>query len=39
MRDQAEEHYKAALAVEGVPDSVRKAAEKGLKEAFEQKIT
>ena len=36
-REQAEEHYKAALAVEGVPDSVRKAAEKGLKEAFDKK--
>jgi tetratricopeptide (TPR) repeat protein len=36
-RDQAEEHYKAALAVEGAPDSVRKAAEKGLKEAFDKK--
>jgi len=36
-RDQAQEHYKAALAVEGAPDSVRKAAEKGLKEAFDKK--
>jgi tetratricopeptide (TPR) repeat protein len=36
-REQAEEHYKAALAVEGAPDSVRKAAEKGLKEAFDKK--
>jgi tetratricopeptide (TPR) repeat protein len=36
-RDQAVEHYKAALAVEGAPDSVRKAAEKGLKEAFDKK--
>jgi tetratricopeptide (TPR) repeat protein len=36
-RDQAEEHYKAALTVEGAPDSVRKAAEKGLKEAFDKK--
>lgn len=36
-RQQAQEHYKAALAVEGVPDSVRKAAEKGLKEAFDKK--
>jgi hypothetical protein len=33
-REQAQEHYKAALAVEGAPDSVRQAAEKGLKEAF-----
>lgn len=36
-REQAEVHYKAALAVEGAPDSVRKAAEKGLKEAFDKK--
>jgi tetratricopeptide (TPR) repeat protein len=36
-RDQAQENYKAALAVEGAPDSVRKAAEKGLKEAFDKK--
>jgi hypothetical protein len=37
MRDQAQEFYKAALAVEGAPDSVRQAAEKGLKEAFTKK--
>jgi tetratricopeptide (TPR) repeat protein len=36
-REQAQEHYKAALAVEGAPDSVRQAAEKGLKEAFSKK--
>jgi tetratricopeptide (TPR) repeat protein len=36
-RDEAQEHYKAALAVDGVPDSVRQAAEKGLKEAFDKK--
>jgi hypothetical protein len=36
-REQAQGHYKAALAVEGVPDSVRQAAEKGLKEAFTNK--
>jgi len=36
-RDQAQQHYKAALAVEGAPDSVRQAAEKGLKEAFNKK--
>jgi tetratricopeptide (TPR) repeat protein len=36
-RQEAQEHYKAALAVEGAPDSVRKAAEKGLKEAFDKK--
>jgi tetratricopeptide (TPR) repeat protein len=33
-RQEAEKQYKAALAVEGAPDSVRKAAEKGLNEAF-----
>ncbi len=36
-REQAVGHYKAALAVEGAPDSVREAAEKGLKEAFNKK--
>jgi tetratricopeptide (TPR) repeat protein len=36
-RDQAQEHYKAALAVEGAPDSVREAAQKGLKAAFDKK--
>jgi tetratricopeptide (TPR) repeat protein len=36
-REQAQEHYKAALAVEGAPDSVRQAAEKGLNEAFTKK--
>jgi tetratricopeptide (TPR) repeat protein len=36
-REQAQEHYKAALAVEGAPDSVREAAQKGLKEAFDKK--
>lgn len=36
-RDQAQQHYKAALAVEGAPDSVRQAAQKGLKEAFTKK--
>jgi tetratricopeptide (TPR) repeat protein len=36
-REQAVEHYKAAIAVEGAPDSVRKAADKGLKEAFDKK--
>jgi tetratricopeptide (TPR) repeat protein len=34
LHDEAVEHYKAALAVEGAPESVRKAAEQGLKEAF-----
>jgi tetratricopeptide (TPR) repeat protein len=36
-REQAQQHYKAALAVQGVPDSVRQSAEKGLKEAFTKK--
>ena len=36
-RVQAEENYKAALAVQGAPDSVRQAAEKGLQQAFTKK--
>ena len=36
-RDEAEKQYKAALAVDGAPDSVKQAAEKGLKEAFRKK--
>jgi hypothetical protein len=36
-RDEALGFYKAALAVEGAPESVREAAEKGLKEAFDKK--
>ncbi|HVO99709.1 MAG TPA: hypothetical protein VMT15_16670 [Bryobacteraceae bacterium] len=36
-REDAEKYYKAALAVEGAPESVRAAAEKGLKEAFNKK--
>ncbi|HUA84579.1 MAG TPA: hypothetical protein VMB85_12015 [Bryobacteraceae bacterium] len=36
-REHAKENYQAALAVEGAPDTVRKAAEKGLKEAFTKK--
>ncbi len=36
-REQAQEFYKQALAVEGAPDTVRQAAEKGLKEAFTKK--
>jgi len=36
-RDQAVGHYKAALNVPGVPDSVREAAEQGLKSAFTKK--
>ena len=35
-RDQAVESYKGALAVEGVPDSVRQAAQKGLDDAFKK---
>jgi tetratricopeptide (TPR) repeat protein len=33
-REQAQENYKAALAVPGAPESVRQAAQKGLTEAF-----
>jgi tetratricopeptide (TPR) repeat protein len=36
-REEAQEHYKAALAVDGAPDSVRQSAEKGIKEAFTNK--
>jgi tetratricopeptide (TPR) repeat protein len=36
-REQAQEDYKAALAVQGAPDSVREAAEQGLKAAFVRK--
>lgn len=36
-RAEASEHYKAALAVDGGPESVRQAAEKGLNEAFIKK--
>jgi tetratricopeptide (TPR) repeat protein len=36
-REEAQKQYKAALAVEGAPDSVRQSAEKGLKEAFSRK--
>lgn len=36
-RKQAEGFYQAALAVPGVPDTVRKAAEQGLKSAFTNK--
>lgn len=35
--EEAVEHYKAALAVEGVPDSVRQAAEQGLKSPLVKK--
>jgi tetratricopeptide (TPR) repeat protein len=34
--DEAVEHYKAALAIAGAPDSVRNAAEQGLKQAFKK---
>jgi tetratricopeptide (TPR) repeat protein len=37
LHDEAVEHYQAALAVEGAPETVRKAAEQGLKEAFVKK--
>lgn len=33
-RAEAIEHYRAALAVEGVPETVRQASEKGLRDAF-----
>ena len=36
-RDQAVEHYKAALAVPGAPDTVRQESQKGLKQAFVKK--
>lgn len=36
-REHAEEFYKTVLTVEGVPDAVREAAQKGLKEAFTKK--
>lgn len=36
-REEAVGHYKAALAVPGLPDSVREAAEQGLKSAYTQK--
>ena len=32
FQQEALDYFKAALAVEGVPDSVRQAAEKGLKD-------
>jgi tetratricopeptide (TPR) repeat protein len=37
LHDEAVEHYQAALAIEGAPETVRKAAEQGLKEAFVKK--
>ncbi len=36
-RDQAEKNYRAALAVEGVPASVKSAAEKGLAQPYQRK--
>lgn len=36
-RAQAQDFYKAALAVDGAPDSVRQAAQKGLNQAFTRK--
>ena len=36
-REQAQEYYRQALAVTGAPETVRQAAEKGLKEAFTNK--
>jgi len=36
-RGQAQEFYKAVLAVAGVPDQVRQAAEQGLKQAYTNK--
>ncbi|HTS78585.1 MAG TPA: tetratricopeptide repeat protein, partial [Bryobacteraceae bacterium] len=36
-RDEAVEHYKAALAVPGAPDTVRQAAGQGIKSAFTKK--
>ena len=36
-RDDAAANYRAALAVQGLPDTVKQAAEKGLREAFIKK--
>ena len=36
-RQGAEEHYRAVLALPAAPQSVRKAAEQGLKESFDRK--
>ncbi len=35
-REQAEKHYRAALAVRGVPEQVKAAAEKGLAQPFKR---
>jgi tetratricopeptide (TPR) repeat protein len=37
LHEEAVEHYKAALAVEGAPEAVRKAAEQGIKQAYVKK--
>jgi tetratricopeptide (TPR) repeat protein len=36
-RDEAQKHYHAVLEVQGAPDTVRQAAEKGIQEAFSRK--
>jgi hypothetical protein len=36
-REQAQEFYKEVLAIAGVPDQVRLAAEQGLNQAFTNK--
>jgi hypothetical protein len=36
-RDQAKDHYQAALAVPDAPDAVRRSAQSGLSEAFKKK--
>jgi uncharacterized protein HemY len=35
-RQQAEKHYRAALAVRGAPEQVKAAAEKGLTQPFQR---
>jgi tetratricopeptide (TPR) repeat protein len=35
-REQAEKHYRAALAIQGAPDQVKTAAEKGLAQPFQR---
>jgi len=35
-REQAEKHYRAILAIEGAPDSVTSAAQKGLAQPFQK---
>ena len=36
-RDEAQKQYHAALDVQGAPEAVRQAAEKGIQEAFSRK--